>query len=299
MNIATQTKALLDYGIERDGGATYRGHLRDAIAELTDAFDSKVDPYPRSHLGASLIGTSCLRALWYSFRWTYTKPITARLQRLFNRGHLEEGRFIAIFRAAGLQVATLGDNGKQFRFDGCGDYYGGSLDAMVYGLPESPREWFLSEFKTHSDKSFKKLQKEGVASSKPEHYAQMQQYMAAYGLQKALYVAVNKNDDELHCEIVTFDTTNHQHHAAKAAYIVAARELPPRISASPVAFGCKYCDARDVCFGSAPAIKGCRTCAHVEMPGGGKWVCGRYGKDLDKAAQFSGCPSWEPINNEL
>jgi hypothetical protein len=299
MHLATQTKALLDYGVERDGGATYRGCLREAILELTDAFDSRFDPYPRAHLGASLIGTPCLRALWLSFRWTYTKKIGARLQRLFNRGHLEEGRFIALFRAAGLQVATLGADGKQFRFDGCGDYYGGSLDAMVFGLPEFPNEWCLSEFKTHSDKSFKKLQKEGVASAKPEHYVQMQQYMAAYGLKHALYVAVNKNDDEIHCEFVTFDATNHAHHATKAAYIVASRELPPRISASPVAFGCKYCDAKDVCFGVTKTLKTCRTCEFVEMPGNGEWVCGRDKRKLDKAAQFAGCEAWRAINSEL
>lgn len=37
----------------------------------------------RDHLGASLIGKSCARALWYDFRWATPARHTGRILRLF------------------------------------------------------------------------------------------------------------------------------------------------------------------------------------------------------------------------
>lgn len=59
---------------------------------------------PRSHLGASLIGDDCQRKLWYQFRWITISHPEPRLKRLFNRGHLEEDRFIDYLRGIGCIV---------------------------------------------------------------------------------------------------------------------------------------------------------------------------------------------------
>lgn len=63
----------------------------------------------RWHLGASLIGDECKRKLWYIFRWCFreTAPTPAehaRKQRLFNRGHREEARFIEWLEGIGAEV---------------------------------------------------------------------------------------------------------------------------------------------------------------------------------------------------
>ena len=58
----------------------------------------------RRHLGASLIGEACKRKLWYLFRWTYREQTTGRAQRLFNRGHREEARFVEWLEGIGVQV---------------------------------------------------------------------------------------------------------------------------------------------------------------------------------------------------
>lgn len=58
----------------------------------------------RWHLGASLIGDSCKRKLWYLFRWTFREQTDGRKQRLFNRGHREEARFVEWLEGIGAKV---------------------------------------------------------------------------------------------------------------------------------------------------------------------------------------------------
>lgn len=58
----------------------------------------------RNHLGASIIGRECTRQLWYIFRWVKEAEFDGRMQRLFNRGHKEEARFIEWLEAIGCEV---------------------------------------------------------------------------------------------------------------------------------------------------------------------------------------------------
>ena len=62
---------------------------------------------PREYLGASQIGNPCSRALWYSFRFaTKPEPHTAREERLFNRGNIEEPVIEADLKRAGAKQVS-------------------------------------------------------------------------------------------------------------------------------------------------------------------------------------------------
>lgn len=58
----------------------------------------------RRHLGGSVIGKPCARAIYYGWRWFHIGNHTGRLFRLWNRGHLEEFRFAEYLRGAGYEV---------------------------------------------------------------------------------------------------------------------------------------------------------------------------------------------------
>lgn len=64
----------------------------------------KWDEGPRPHLGASEIGHSCNKYLWLKFRWTFYKKHDGRMQRLLNRGHFEESRFVSYLEGIGCNV---------------------------------------------------------------------------------------------------------------------------------------------------------------------------------------------------
>jgi hypothetical protein len=77
---------------------------RRVLADIDEYCVRTYDGGHRSHLGASLIGDPCQRKLWLQFRWTYREPTDGRKQRLFNRGHREEARFIEWLKGIGATV---------------------------------------------------------------------------------------------------------------------------------------------------------------------------------------------------
>ena len=167
---------------------TLSSPTRDAIFA---AYEAQASSGFRAHLGASLIGKECERALWFDFRWTTVHRHPGRLLRLFETGQLEEARLVRNLRSIGATVLEVDpETGRQIRVQAHGGHFGGSLDGIALGLPEAPKTWHVLEFKTHSAKSFNDLAAKGVRGSKPQHFAQMQTYMHLTGLTRAMYVAV-------------------------------------------------------------------------------------------------------------
>lgn len=304
--LATKTLQRINESIAVDGGNAFRRNLGLVMPHLGDAYDDKSDDV-RSHLGASVIGNACARAVAFGWRWATKKAprgrkgepkvdAHSRMLRLWNRGHLEEGRFIAMLLTAGVGVYQQDANGKQFRISDLGGHYGGSGDGMLYGVPDLPNGvWCLNECKTHSDDSFSKLKKEGVQKSKPEHYIQMQTYLSKFGLLYALYMAVNKNDDELYAEIVQFDGAVDAQFTERAKLIVFGDKLPERMrGASPGFFQCKYmCDHVGVCFGPEKPVISCRSCQHGFAMPDGTWQCAKHTVTLTKAHQIAACGDYK------
>lgn len=297
MLLAIKTMAAIDAAMTADQGAAYRGHLKDLMPEAGDAYSTKQDDW-RDHLGASIIGRECARGLWFSFHWTTLKHFDGRMLRLFNRGHLEEPRMIAALKTIGCQVWQVDPNGKQFRISGHKKHFGGSMDAVVMGIPDLPAlEPVLAEFKTSSEKLFLKLAEEGVMKAKWEHFIQCQIYMGKNSLQWALYMAVNKNTDAIHAELVQFDPREYQRYLDRSAMIIDAKEPPPRIGNSPGHFKCKFCDHNKLCYdlGPVPAVN-CRTCVHVQIEDEGKWRCTAAHNGLmllDPEMQRKGCLKYQ------
>ena len=160
---------------------------------------------PRDYLGASIIGHPCERYLWYCFRQCCKPNFDGRMYRLFETGDLEEARFVENLRAIGCKVHDTDENGEQFEVSAFGGHFLGHMDSAILGIPEAPKTWHVGEFKTHNAKSFAKLKKEGVQKSKPQHYAQVMVYMHLTGMKRALYLARNKDTDELYSERIRYD----------------------------------------------------------------------------------------------
>lgn len=290
---AEKTLKAIEQAIEKDQGASYRQNLEKVLPHIGDAYRGEDDPF-RAHLGASLIGQQCGRAIWYGFRWATKPQFSGRILRLFNRGHLEEARFIAALLTIGVKVYQQDENGKQFRISDFGGHFGGSGDGIAIGIPDLPEGMAcLLEFKTHNEKSFIKLLKDGVKSAKFEHYVQMNVYMRKMGLPVALYGAVNKNNDELYFELVPLNGEIADQFIDRGRQIVSLKEAPVRINESPGWFACNWCDHRKVCHLKAAPERNCRTCQFSEAKEDGTWHCGQYDKTISKELQITGCESYK------
>jgi len=244
----------------------------------------------RGHLGCSELGKECKRALWYSFRWASPKHFEGRILRLFDTGHREEPRMLHELRSIGAEVYDKDpDTKQQHRFVGYKGHLAGSCDAIGRGLPEAPKTWAVIEFKTHGDKSFKELLAKGVAQHKPEHFAQVQLYMGLAELKRALYLACNKNTDELYSEWIEFDNKAFAQLQVKAAQVIDAGEPLQRIHEDPAWYQCKMCDHHAVCHTEQIAQKSCRTCVHSTPVEEGAWSCSMHGSMLSLDEQHAAC----------
>lgn len=289
---ADQTIELIDKSIEKDKGNLFKKLLRETVAECEDAYRS--EDGIRGHLGASMIGTKCTRSLWYSFRWADQENASGRIMRLWNRGHLEEARFVAMLRAAGIKIWQHDENGKQFRMLDIGGHFAGSCDGVGKGFPEDPKTAMLQEYKTHNDKSFSELESKGLQAAKPQHYSQMQTYMRKLELKKGFYLAVNKNTDALYGEIINYDADQAEHLAARASYVITSPVAPVRLSQLPTWYECKFCAFSKICHkGAAPKVN-CRTCKWSSPVENG-WHCGHPNNEhsLTKEQQRDACASYE------
>lgn len=253
-----------------------RKHIAAQILADIDAYCVKAyDDGHRKHLGASLIGHDCARHLYYVFHWAKKEVFTGRMQRLFNRGHREEARFVEWLRGVGFEVWDVNEDGSQFRVKAVRGHYGGSLDG-INKPPERYRigEPMLCEFKTNgTGTGFTKLKEQGVALAKPRHFAQMSTYGKFYGFRFALYMCINKNDDDLHIEIVELDWRLAEDLTAKAERVITAREPPPKLAENEAFFECKYCPFVGICHRGEAPERSCRSCQHSEAIDGGEWYC--------------------------
>lgn len=256
------------------------------------AYEAKAERHHRSYLGMSTMGNECDRALWMAFRWAHEpESLDGRKLRLFETGHREEARMLDDLEMAGVTVHRVDPaTGEQWAVAALGGHMRGHMDGQGEGFEEAPKACHVLEFKTHNEKSFKALVKDGVQKSKPGHYAQMQLYMHFSGIERAFYMAVNKNTDELHTERVAYDAQAAIVLVARAERIINSAEPPPKLHDDPtakMAWVCNYCPAFHQCHASAFALRNCRTCIH-STPVHGGWHCALHG-GLDEETQRVGC----------
>lgn len=260
----------------------------------------------RWHLGASKIGDECKRALWYSFRWVGGKTPDGRMQRLFNRGHLEEKRHSEWLRGLGFTVWTHDESitkpdgtHPQLRIKNkCKGHLGGSLDGIV----QFPASYKISGYAILESKTsgtgakFNELSKKHLSLSKPAHYIQNSIYGADYGIEHVLYICANKNDDDLFIDVTKLDFNLAKDMETKADSIIFSQEAPQKLSENPTFFQCKsMCDFKDICHGDKPAVKNCRSCINCSAVDNAEFYCSKENGIIPRDFVKVGCDNWRSI----
>ena len=187
---------------------------------------------------------------------------------------------------------------RQWGFKDDGGHYAGSSDGVVSGLDQwFPQAvgWGLLEIKTHSEKSFKEIVQKGVLTSKPTHYNQCQQYMRRLELPWCVYIAVNKNNDDIYPELVQAKPEVGSFYEERAIKIIEARTPPPRITEDPSWFECRFCVFREICHYAETPQKNCRSCVFASAGNEGSWYCNKYRRGIPSWFIPKGCEHWEPI----
>lgn len=245
----------------------------EQILQEIDTMWAMDEQKERDYIGASEIGHQCERYLWLKFhRYTWPEQFDPRMLRLFDRGSREELFLQCNLKGIGFEVLDDCHAQRGFKHG----FFAGHWD----GRMRRNGKVYTVEYKTHSDKSFKLLTMDGVKESKPQHYAQMMVYAKEQGADGAIYVAVNKNDDELHIEVLPRDDTHAEEMAARAHRIGAEFQPPKKIAKSITDYRCKFCNAKPVCHGTKAMRIDCRNCVHIDKDAvNGKFSC-ELGREL-------------------
>ena len=234
----------------------------------------------RTYLGASSIGESCSRRLWYGFNGYERKPIESTGLMAIEDGHKTEDIIAERLRLVpGVKLYTQDENGKQFGF--CeqvpllvtrdiidprtgqvtgkqthGDFKG-HYDGVIKGLLQAPKKFHIWENKAVNQKKFDLFRKTKNEIGEKQtlkkwdytYWAQGQIYMHYEKIDRHyLTVATPGGRDVESCR-TEYDKDAALALIEKAKRIIRAIEPPARIG-PPTWFECKFCPFYDVCHGT-------------------------------------------------
>lgn len=265
--------------------------IDDALAAMHAA------EVPRGHLGMSQIGNPDERTLWLKFRWSLPDVPAPRTLRIFQLGHYVEIEIARLLRLIpGVELHTTDEAGSQFNFKLLGGHFAGSMDGAIRGIPEAPKTWHVWEAKSASSKCFSQLEKDGVQKWSPEYYAQMQCYMGATGMERALFTAYNKDDSALYVERVKREPMFWEAMQEKARRIIQQADMPASSWRDRTWYEAKFMsdDAQAVYWGDRLPAPNCRNCRFVEAvtdrhETAARWHCHLLRDDRSLIEQRAGC----------
>ena len=252
----------------------------------------------RGHLGMSQIGKADTRTLWLQFRGCLPEEHSPRTERIFRLGDAIEQELVRYLRQIpGVELHTTDPDGRQFRFAYFGGHFGGSMDGAIHGIPEAPKTWHVFEAKSVAAKRFNDLEKKGVQAWSQEYFAQLQCYMGASGMERALFVAYCKDDSRIHAERVRFEPMTWDGLLAKAQRLLEADTPPASSYRDPSWYEAKWMPpiTAAVYWGERlPPVAHCRNC-RFSAPDlrsedlGAHWLCSMAGEEIPAAVVPKGC----------
>lgn len=210
----------------------------------------------RQYLGASRLGVACQRALQYEYAQAPVDPgrkFSGQLLRIFRRGHVMEDCMVEWLRLAGFDLRTEKPGGGQFGFSLLDGKLQGHVDGVIVGGPEGYAYPCLWENKCLNSKSWRDLEKNGLAVSKPVYAAQVAIYQAYLQLHEhpALFTAINADNMAIYAEWVPFDAALAQRLSDRALNIISATEageLLPRGFTESTHVECRFCSWQNRCW---------------------------------------------------
>lgn len=254
--------------IDLNHGNTANRAFSERMSKLVDEALEATPQRPRKYLGASALGndddpwTACMRAVQLDYIRSNGLPgapepsssFPGRVLRIFDTGHVLEDLAIKWMRAAGFELKTQSRSGGQIGFESCNGRFRGHTDGVLVGGPDIMRYPAIWEHKGIKNDKWKKLQDKGLALVFPGYHAQVSIYQAYLdcGDNPALFMATNKDTQEIYFELVPFDTKLAQETSDRAVAILKATDhgelLPKRFNDS-AHHVCRNCKWTQFCWG--------------------------------------------------
>jgi hypothetical protein len=218
--------------------------------ELNTLIEASIQrrPNSRQYLGASGIGSECLRKIQYD--WFCNPEFPARVQDIFARGHFFEELTRKHLVRSGFEFAPT----EKLAFEAAGGLFGGHADGVLLGGPPLPGLIYpaIWEHKCVKAKSWRAIERDGLTGLFRIYAAQVSLYQAYLDyLNPALFSVVNADSCERLHFLVPFDAELAQLFSDRAVMVIEATrvgELLPRVTDDPQDWHCKMCPWQARCW---------------------------------------------------
>jgi hypothetical protein len=222
--------------------------LSVGINELIESAEPP-EPNVRQYLGASAIGSECLRKVQYD--WMVDPVHVSQTRDIFRRGHLFEALTREHLKLAGFVFAPE----ERLAFSAAGGLFRGHADGIITAGPEIPGGGYpcIWEHKALGDKGWRSLERNGLEKAYPQYAAQIWIYQSYLEIDQhpAIFTAVNANTmARLHL-LHEFNAARAQAWSDRAVTIIEATkagELLPRLTEDPNDWRCRMCSHRERCW---------------------------------------------------
>jgi hypothetical protein len=207
---------------------------------------------PRRYLGASIVGSECLRKVQYA--WWCAAEIPSRVRLIFERGHLLEQVVKSQLEMIGFKFAP----NEALEFSALDGVLKGHADGVIIAGPRLPGLYLafplVWENKAVSAKNYRAVDKHGLLAVYPHYASQVSLYQKFLSKTNAALVTVvnSDNGEALHFQ-QTYDAGLADRTIANAKTVIEATkrgELLPRAYSDPDDWRCVCCPFRARCWGA-------------------------------------------------
>jgi len=266
----------------------------DTVTEQPAKYSWRIKP--------SNLGSECVAALWYAYRWVKRNPIDGRIGRIFGSGSAFEAPTMDWLRKAGWEIldkdpSKIGTKFEQWNFKALDGHISAYLDAVGRHPDYCNGAWGNVEAKSYNKRRFGALvNKQSVKITEYEYYVQACIYMQAFNLPFTLLIAVCKDDSDIYVEIIPRDDDTANRAMRLAETVKTSRVRPAKIAESPAFHVCKRCDFVGICHLGEQPDRNCRSCIHVTPTDNGKFGCSYWQLAIPGEKEImQACPQYEAI----
>jgi hypothetical protein len=220
-----------------------------AINTLLEASSHEVGEPTRGYLGASSIGSECLRQVQFDWMCNQQHPLQTRDR--FSRGHFLERLSREHFTRAKFVFADQ----DRLAFEALDGMLKGHADGIFVVGPNIPEVAYpcLWEHKGLNGKGFKSIERDGLRKAYPQYAVQICLYQHFLGVDAnaAIFTAMNADSCERLHVLVPYDAAFAKTWIERAEIVIQATragELLPRFTDNPDHYRCRFCGHRARCW---------------------------------------------------
>ena len=223
-----------------------------AINELIERAEPP-EENTRQYLGASAIGSNCLRRL--QFDWMCNPAHRSRTRDIFRRGHLIEELSRQHLVRVGFKFAPA----ERLAFRAANGLFRGHADGILEAGPELPGVGYpcVWEHKCVNNRNWRAIERDGLEKGFTHYACQVLIYQVYLDVTQhpAIFTATNADTCERLHLLLPFDAARAQAASDRAVTVIEATragELLPRLTDDPTDWRCKMCSHNARCWEDCP-----------------------------------------------